>query len=339
MGTYCSVCPEPVNSLLRSFGINSFGTGVGTVSIDGVDYSTIRLIGEGGSAFVYEGVNTQNGAKVALKRCVFTEEEQRKRALEEFEIYKSVSPAPYIVTFYSFTTVRRDRAPLPEIWSVMELCSGPSLQEFIGNRIQSAQRFTVGEIYEIVDQAVGAVCYLHSRSPPVAHWDIKPDNFLFAADGSLKLCDFSSASRKFYNPKTSSEIAVTESELESLMTLLYRAPETLDLWSKKKIGCKVDVWSLGVLIYVLVFLEMPFEASAADIVDAVPKKYKEDAEPGIDEGAKPLMDIVMKMMLVKNPEERADIFAVSNSLSKIMTISHSYSSSGSQEPQKPRFFN
>lgn len=43
---------------------------------------------------------------------------------------------------------------------------------------------------------------------------------------------------------------------------MYRAPEMLDTWSNYEVGLKVDIWSLGCILYVLCFQKHPFEDSA-----------------------------------------------------------------------------
>lgn len=51
-------------------------------------------------------------------------------------------------------------------------------------------------------------------------------------------------------------------QLSSVTTPMYRAPEMLDTWSNYEVGLKVDVWSLGCILYVLCFQKHPFEDSA-----------------------------------------------------------------------------
>lgn len=338
MGNYISLCPEPVQGLISSYGIGSSSSSHPSgVAIKGIDYSAVKLVGEGGYAFVYEGYNIATGQRVALKRYVFSETNQQQNAIEEMSIYHDVCPQDYIVTYLDSEMLYRPNVPLPEMWVVMEFCDGPSLQEYINNRLQSSQSFSLSEVYEIVDNVVHAIGHLHSQSPPVSHWDIKPDNFLFTECGKLKLCDFGSATRKFYAPKSAEEIAVAESELGARMTLLYRPPESLDLWSKERIDTKADIWALGVLIYVLVHREMPFEDNAMDVMAAIPKLYK-TGEDSCPEEFKPLMAIVRTKMLTKKPSDRADIFAVSEQLERITELpALTRPRPGFQSAQRSRF--
>ncbi|EPY27649.1 AP2-associated kinase [Strigomonas culicis] len=247
-----------------------------------------------------------------------------------------MSPSASVVTYYDSEVITRRNTSEPEIWITMEYCEGPSLQDYINTRIQLSESFSVKEVYEIIDNVVQAIGHLHSQSPPISHWDIKPDNFLFTHGGILKLCDFGSASRIYYEPKREAHISAAQDELNSKMTLLYRAPESLDLWSKQRIDTKADIWSLGVLIYVLVFCEMPFEANTVEIIDGVPRRFRSEIN-SCPEPFAPLMAVVMKTMLVKDPQKRADIFTVSEALSQITKLDSLTRPSEGLETQRPRF--
>lgn len=328
MGNLITFCPEPILgifALFNSANSRSFATGI---TIRDVPFVTTKLIGEGGYAHIYEAVNNLTGEPVALKRYAFTDTVQQQAAMEEVSIYSSVCPHESIVTYLDSAIVHRPRAEMPEMFLVMELCEGPSLQGYINNRLGLCQSFTVSEVFEIVDNLIHAIGHLHAQSPPIAHWDIKPDNFLFTSQGTLKLCDFGSATRVYYAPTTALDISVAEQELDRRLTFLYRPPETIDLWEKKRVDTKVDMWALGVIIYVLIFRQMPFDANALEILDAIPKKYrKKPSSPTVGDGGlaedpcpvdfRPLMLLVQLMLLVKNPDERADIFTFSEEFGKL----------------------
>lgn len=87
---------------------------------------------------------------------------------------------------------------------------------------------------DVSRQIIKAVCYLHSAE--VIHRDIKPGNILFDPKSStVKLCDFSFSCWFHDNNK-----------IEKVQTIYYRAPEVL---LKKRYTEKIDIWSLGCVIY------------------------------------------------------------------------------------------
>ncbi|CCW60468.1 unnamed protein product [Phytomonas sp. EM1] len=338
MGNCISLCPDPVYNLLSSAGlIKGRGHHINEIIIKGVKYSTVSLIEEGAYAFIYEGFKNATGECVALKRYTLMEPSQEQQVIEEIFIYRSLCPHKNIVKLYDSEIIHRPRTHLPELWMCMEYCHGPSLQDYINNRIHIKQDFSLCEVYEIMNHILHAIAHLHSQSPPVSHWDIKPGNFIFSSNGVLKLCDFGSSSRSYYLPRDLNEIEISERELESKMTMLYRPPETLDLWLKLKIDTKVDIWAFGVVLYLLVFKELPFEEAPLDIIDAIPKKYKNSTKPCPEE-FRPLIAVVRSKMLVKNPSDRADIFEVSDAFSKISSLDPlQRPRPGLQSAQRPRF--
>ena len=97
----------------------------------------------------------------------------------------------------------------------------------------------------IMAQMCSAVKYLHDRI--IAHRDIKPENFLFSSDGQLKLTDFGFA-----------EVVFTRNCLKSFShTPYYAAPEVLER-SEDYFNNSCDIWSLGVILYMLLSGLPPF---------------------------------------------------------------------------------
>ncbi|KAJ3382046.1 hypothetical protein HDU84_004639 [Entophlyctis sp. JEL0112] len=91
--------------------------------------------------------------------------------------------------------------------------------------------------------------YLHSKS--IVHRDLKPDNILISETGHATLTDFNIATK--FNPKKP-----MHSEAGSPA---YMAPE---IFKKTGYNQNVDWWSLGIIIYELLFNKRPFEASSSD---------------------------------------------------------------------------
>lgn len=98
----------------------------------------------------------------------------------------------------------------------------------------------------IFTQLVGAVAYVHSKS--CVHRDLKLENILLDKRENVKLCDFGFT--REYEGKAS--------YLQTFCgTICYSAPEMLK--GEKYAGEKVDVWSLGIILYALLAGELPFD--------------------------------------------------------------------------------
>ena len=128
------------------------------------------------------------------------------------------------------------------VWLVLEYCPGDELY----NHLLEHGRMEAGKVQKIFTQLVGAVSYVHNKS--CVHRDLKLENILLDKNGNVKLVDFG----------FTREYQGTTSYLQTWCgTICYSAPEMLK--GEKYAGEKVDVWSLGIILYALVCGELPFD--------------------------------------------------------------------------------
>lgn len=103
-----------------------------------------------------------------------------------------------------------------------------------------------------------ALAHLHAQPQPLAHRDVKPENFIFSeVDGRWRLCDFGSAtteSFQYVSGMASYIVAAEEDKIHRYSTPQYRAPEMCDPRRGEAISIAVDVWALGVALYKVLFL-------------------------------------------------------------------------------------
>ncbi|KAF7085332.1 hypothetical protein CFC21_088773 [Triticum aestivum] len=170
---------------------------------------------------------------------------------------------------------------------VMELCGGGELFDRIIQRGHYSER-KAAELTRIV---VGVVEACHSLG--VIHRDLKPENFLLANkddDMSLKAIDFGLS--VFFKPG--------QVFTDVVGSPYYVAPEVL----RKRYGPEADVWTAGVILYILLSGVPPFWAETQQgIFDAVLKgviDFDSDPWPVISDSAK---DLIMRM-LNPRPAER-----------------------------------
>ncbi|XP_071725201.1 calcium-dependent protein kinase 1-like isoform X2 [Rutidosis leptorrhynchoides] len=170
---------------------------------------------------------------------------------------------------------------------VMELCAGGELFD----RIIQRGHFTERKAAELTRTIVGVVEACHSLG--VMHRDLKPENFLFVderEDSLLKTIDFGLS--VFFKPG--------EKFTDVVGSPYYVAPEIL----RKHYGPEADVWSAGVILYILLSGVPPFWAeSEQGIFEQVlhgDLDFSSDPWPNISGSAK---DLVRKM-LVRDPRRR-----------------------------------
>ncbi|KAF7848819.1 hypothetical protein BT93_L1536 [Corymbia citriodora subsp. variegata] len=137
---------------------------------------------------------------------------------------------------------------------ILDLCDSPDLHR----AVVSAGPLPEAEAARIIAQLMRAVAHCHRHG--VIHRDIKPDNILFDSRGLLRLADFGSA-----------EVIGGGEPVAALRgvvgTPYYVAPEVV---AGREYGEKVDVWSAGVVLYVMLAGFPPFRGeSAVEIFGAV----------------------------------------------------------------------
>mmetsp|Transcript_8943 Transcript_8943/g.22563 ORF Transcript_8943/g.22563 Transcript_8943/m.22563 type:complete len:704 (-) Transcript_8943:1762-3873(-) len=142
---------------------------------------------------------------------------------------------------------------------MMEHVRGGSLSQRLRLRAQACQPFTLRERCLIALQAALGMAYLHDQHPAVIHFDLKPDNLLVEREGQdvlVKVADFGLSKAKFQN-------FVTCHDLRG--TLPYMAPELVA--NPTQVCEKCDVWSMGVCMWEMWTLKVPFyDLSAQQIL-------------------------------------------------------------------------
>ncbi|XP_058205068.1 calcium-dependent protein kinase 7-like [Rhododendron vialii] len=202
----------------------------------------------------------------------------------EVEIMKRLPPHPNIVSLKD--TYEDDTA----VHLVMELCEGGELFDRIVARGHYTERAAAVVTKTIVEVIV--MCHKHG----VMHRDLKPENFLFAnkkETAPLKAIDFGLS--VFFKPgETFNEIVGSP---------YYMAPEVL----KRSYGPEIDVWSAGVILYILLCGVPPFwaetEQGVAQAIIRSVVDFKRDPWPKVSDNAK---DLVKKML---NPDPKRRLTA------------------------------
>lgn len=145
----------------------------------------------------------------------------------------------------------------------------------------------VETVQKIFTQLVGAVTYIHTKS--CVHRDLKLENVLLDKNENVKLCDFGFT--REYDGNTN--------YLQTFCgTVCYSAPEMLK--GEKYAGEKVDVWSLGVILYALLRGELPFDEDDEQATKA--KILKE--EPNYPENFPETAKALISRLLSKRPLHR-----------------------------------
>uniref|UniRef100_A0A8V0YJ21 Cyclin G associated kinase n=1 Tax=Gallus gallus TaxID=9031 RepID=A0A8V0YJ21_CHICK len=187
------------------------------------------------------------------------------------------------------------------------------LVEFL-KKVEPKGPISCDTVLKIFYQTCRAVQHMHKQKPPIIHRDLKVENLLISNQGTIKLCDFGSATTVAYYPDYSwsaQKRALVEEEITRNTTPMYRTPEMIDLYSNFPISEKQDIWALGCILYLLCFRQHPFEDGAK--LRIVNGKY---AIPQNDTRYSVFHDLIRSTLKV-NPEERLSITELVNQLQEI----------------------
>ncbi|NXP04911.1 GAK kinase, partial [Thinocorus orbignyianus] len=268
----------------------------------------------GGFAFVYEAQDLGSGKDYALKRLLSNEEEKNKAIIQEVCFMKKLSGHPNIVQFCSAASIGKEESDTGqgEFLLLTELCKG-QLVEFL-KKVESKGPISCDTVLKIFYQTCRAVQHMHKQKPPIIHRDLKVENLLISNQGTIKLCDFGSATTIAYYPDynwSAQKRAMVEEEITRNTTPMYRTPEMIDLYSNFPVGEKQDIWALGCILYLLCFRQHPFEDGAK--LRIVNGKF---VIPQNDTRYSVFHDLICSTLKV-NPEERLSITELVNQLQEI----------------------
>eukprot|EP00831_Metopus_contortus_P066898 TRINITY_DN5966_c0_g1_i1.p1 TRINITY_DN5966_c0_g1~~TRINITY_DN5966_c0_g1_i1.p1 ORF type:complete len:322 (-),score=67.76 TRINITY_DN5966_c0_g1_i1:328-1293(-) len=218
-------------------------------------YQIVSKLGKGGFGTVHKAQHIETGKQIAIKFIDITECLYNASKVEE--IYKEAQALmkmnhPNIVKLYHAFLVKN------EMILVMELISGGELMEYIRQKGSLSECESRMFLRQIVD----AVGYFHNKY--VIHRDLKPENVLLTdlETKRVKIIDFGIAGSNYNR----------DQDKTTAGSLYYLPPEAFDSLSLNA-DPAVDIWAMGVILYVMLFGAMPFNgANEKDIVKSITNK-------------------------------------------------------------------
>ncbi|KAF9904011.1 hypothetical protein EC991_003157 [Linnemannia zychae] len=244
-------------------------------------YTYIGTIGQGNFGKVLLAENDITGEQFAVKileKAQFKSEQQRLHATREARLMATLRH-PNIV---DVKTVMEDDY---RILIVMENLTGGELFDYISNKGSLDEK----EARRIFQQIVLAIHYCHENN--VVHRDLKPENILLDSDRNVRVADFGFGNNWHKDRHLTTYCG----------SPFYAAPEMVS--GTPYIGPETDVWSLGVILYVLVCGRLPFDASDLPALFAQIKRgnYQKPREGSID-----VCSLIHRMLTV-DPKRRATL--------------------------------
>lgn len=205
-------------------------------------YEVVSHIGQGGMADVFLAVDTILNRQVAIK-ILRADLSTDTISILRFEREAQAAAAlahPNIVEIYDVGDYKGHH------YIVMEYVSGKTLKQVIRSRGPLVNE----EAVDIMKQLCSAVSEAHSRG--IIHRDIKPQNVIVKADGSVKILDFGIATAK-------GSMQLTQAN-NVMGSVHYLAPE---LAKGEPASPQSDIYALGIVLYEMLAGDVPFKADQA----------------------------------------------------------------------------
>jgi serine/threonine-protein kinase len=247
-------------------------------------YLIESLIGVGGMANVYKGKDVKNGNDVAVKvlKEEFLDNEELVRRFKNESKAISILDHPNIVKVYDVSVTDQLQ------YIVMEYVDGITLKEYLKQR---GGPLTWKEVVHFASQILSALQHAHAKG--IVHRDVKPQNIMLLADGSIKMMDFGIARFSRAQNQTVSDKAIG--------SVHYISPEQA---KGDKTDARTDLYSVGVMLYEMLSGRLPFDGSGA--VSIAIKQISDKATPlaqiapNVPEGLRQITERAM----AKDPKDR-----------------------------------
>ena len=211
-------------------------------------YQIVSLLGKGGYSEVYKAYDLENHIYVACKLHQLNQnwkEEVKdnyiKHTIRENQIHKEINHSKIVK---HFDTIEIDNN---SFCTVLEYCSGPDLATYL----QRNRFIQEKEARIIITQILEGLEYLNKLPNKIIHYDLKPENIIFN-NMEAKISDFGLA--KIIESNTD-RVQLTS---QGVGTYWYLPPECFEEKKNVNISSKVDIWSIGVILFEMFFRKKPF---------------------------------------------------------------------------------
>lgn len=245
-------------------------------------YRFLTMLGKGGFGEIYRVQDVETGNIYACKQINKASINNAEQFQTELGLLKETDH-PNVVRLYEVIE------SIDFIYLIMEECLGGELFTRIAHKTKKGERFTEESSRIIFKQIIQSINYLHTHG--VCHRDIKPENIMFTSiedNSPIKLIDFG----------LSKIFAIDQWKTANIVgTPLYMAPEVFI----GKYNEKCDVWSCGVILYILLSGRAPFfSKDRNNLIELIIKGQYSFNFPEFSTVSNEAKDLITKMLCEQN---------------------------------------
>ena len=254
-------------------------------------YDVIKEIGSGGYSRCLLVKNKLTNQSFACKELVKKNVSDYEGLMREVNLMIKLDH-PNIIKLYEYYEDEK------KIYLIMELCTGGELFDKIIENTEKGKQFTEKQAANIFKQMMSAVNYCHKNG--IVHRDLKPENLLYfdkSENSPIKVIDFGMSKRFDHNKLMSEKVG----------TAYYISPEVI----KGKYDEKCDIWSAGVILYILICGYPCFNGEDdREIMIAIQKGKIRFPSPEWDDVSDDVKNLILRMCCP--PEKRLNAEEVLN---------------------------
>ncbi len=254
------------------------------------DYTIQELLGRGGMARVYQGLDENLGRRAAVKVLeIDPGDEQDERIIERFKLEARAIASfehPNIIAIYQYGETDN------LFFIAMKLVKGKTLSQVLRENRRTGTLLPPERVLQIVHDVCNALDYAHARQ--IIHRDIKPSNILFDEETGNRaiLTDFGLAM----------ELGGDSTMGTAFGTPRYIAPE--QAVSSQKAVPQSDIYSLSVVVYEMLTGQVPFQDESPMSIALYHITSEPPAPRSINAEIPPEVEAVVLKALSKEPEAR-----------------------------------
>lgn len=254
-------------------------------------YEVHRLLGKGAFGTVWEAVHSETGRPVALKilRVDLSTSRAMSRFSREIQLARRLRH-PNIARVYDSHIDDKFG------YCAMELIEGETL-----DIVLRQEHVKVRRLVQLVAGACDALAYMHHQG--ILHRDLKPSNIMITREGRPKLVDFGLSKLIF---RSGADADATQSiDGDAIGTPLFMAPEQAR-GENSKLDARTDIYSLGVILYLLILKQHPHRVSGVDTWELVQQIANGNPRPPTElrPGFNKDLERVLMMAIAREPDCR-----------------------------------